>query len=465
MLLAFRWENARSFRDPMALSLEATTTSEDGIPREIPWRQGDTRTGHVKVLPAAGIFGANAAGKTNALRVMDDMRTFVVYSFQRSTRRKDPHTYSLRELRHPFRLDRDVEARSSTYEIDVIIAGVRHLYGFEVDDSHVISEWAIRFPRGKAATIFRRKEDRLEIKTPGSTAALKQVVKPDVLVLSAAKAVDYTELEPLYSWFEDNLVLASASSREMRWRETLKYMSSENRRDQVLRLLRVADLGITDASPENPDAENLERLQRLMGALSKAYELDEEAKETLPRPDINTVVGIFLSHKAAVGTVDFGAKDESLGTLVWLGMIAPVLRALAKGTVLLADEIESSLHPKLVAELVTMFQNSVSNPNNAQLIFNSHEARLLGNTADDRVIGRDQVWFAEKLNDGSTRLYPLTDSSPRREEAVARRYMEGRYGGTPLISHAEFTALARDIARDGSANDDPIDDGPDNGVE
>lgn len=456
MLLAFRAENARSFRDPMMLSLEATSLSEADVPRTIPWREGETRSGVVNVLPTLGIFGANASGKTNVLRVIDDMRDFVKHSFRFASVRKEATDWPLRGLRRPYRLDQNLAVRPSMYEIDVIINGVRHLYGFEVDDSRVLSEWAIRFPRGKPATIFRRAGDSLGIKTPGA-GALKQLVKPEVLLLSVAQAVDYIELEPLYRWFENNLFLASASSRQQRWRETLRYMEKADRRSQVIQLLQSADLGITDAVPENPEPGQEEKMEPFFAWLRSLLPMDQleglvETEILTQNPD--RIIGIHLSHRAADGTVQLEAKDESLGTLVWLGLIAPVLRALADGTVLLVDEIESSLHPRLVSELVTMFQNPGSNPNNAQLIFNSHEARLLGNSADDRVIGRDQVWFTEKLNDGSTRLYPLSDSSPRKEEAIARRYIEGRYGGIPLISHSEFTALAKAIAGSGGSGDD-----------
>jgi AAA15 family ATPase/GTPase len=110
--------------------------------------------------------------------------------------------------------------------------------------------------------------------------------------------------------------------------------------------------------------------------------------------------------------------------------------------VLLADELESSLHPNLVAHLVGLFQDPTTNPRKAQLIFNSHEASLLGNSVSDRTLGRDQVWFSEKLPDGATRLYPLSDLNPRKEEAVGRRYLAGRYGATPIIASEEFAEIA-----------------------
>jgi AAA15 family ATPase/GTPase len=110
--------------------------------------------------------------------------------------------------------------------------------------------------------------------------------------------------------------------------------------------------------------------------------------------------------------------------------------------VFLADELDASLHPALVAQLVRLFQDPKTNPHRAQLVFNSHDAMLLGESGSDRLLGRDQIWFTEKRGDGSTRLYPLADLDPRREEAIGRRYLAGRYGATPILSRDEFDATA-----------------------
>jgi AAA15 family ATPase/GTPase len=176
----------------------------------------------------------------------------------------------------------------------------------------------------------------------------------------------------------------------------------------------------------------------MMQLIQKEMNLDESMGEV----DDTPLLRIALSHRGKRESVDLDSTDESLGTLVWLGLIGPILDALANGSVLVVDELESSLHPTLVTQLVRTFQNHRTNPNGAQLIFNSFEASLLGNSVDDRVLGRDQVWFTEKLFDGSTRLYPLTDLSPRKAEAISSRYLDGRYGAIPLISDAEFDALA-----------------------
>jgi hypothetical protein len=214
-------------------------------------------------------------------------------------------------------------------------------------------------------------------------------------------------------------------------------LSDETRRDQVLSLLQAADLGITGAKKREPDPVIQERLRRAVRIL-RGVDDDPEGDEG---PTFDQM-GVRLTHRGAKGGVDLDADDESLGTRVWFGMIGPVVQALASGSVFLADELDASLHPALVAELVRLFQDPTTNPQQAQLVFNSHDASLLGDAVGSRLLGRDQIWFAEKRNDGATRLYPLIDFEPRKQESIGKRYLAGRYGATPILSHDEFAAAA-----------------------
>ena len=79
VLLAFRAKNVRSFRDEIELSLLSTRLAEEDVVRSVTWREGGRPIG---VLPVAGVFGANASGKSNVLKAMDDMRGHVLHSFR-----------------------------------------------------------------------------------------------------------------------------------------------------------------------------------------------------------------------------------------------------------------------------------------------------------------------------------------------------------------------------------------------
>ena len=130
-LLSFTARNVRSYREEVHLSLLATRLSDTGVVRDV-----DTAGASfpVSVLPVAGIFGANASGKSTVLRAMADMRAIVLGSF-----RHGDHETRIR--RYPFLLQGETGC-ASRFEVDLILSGVRGQYGFEVDDHKIIGEYA-----------------------------------------------------------------------------------------------------------------------------------------------------------------------------------------------------------------------------------------------------------------------------------------------------------------------------------
>lgn len=429
MLLSFRAENVRSFRDPVELSLLATTLAEPGVPRSIPWREGGSP---IDVLPVACLFGGNASGKSNALRAMDDMRRMVLNSFR-------GWRPSGGTGRRPFRLDRDSRHRPSRFEVDIVLSGVRHEYGFVVDDNSIVEEWAVRYPKGRAAKMFSRQGTRVtwgsSLSTPKSRS-ISELVRPNALILSTAAAADHPGLTPLHEWFRRNLRLAEAESRPQRHAFSASMLTHAGDREQVMALLRAADLGIVGLTEEPVDAETRERLEKVIRALTDAEDADDSVSI-----DVEALSTVRLHHAAEDGTEEvFAPADESMGTLVWLGMAGPIVDTLTRGSVLLADELDTSLHPALTHQIVRLFQDPQTNPRRAQLIFNSHDVTLLETGDQGRLLGRDQVWFAEKRADGSSKLYPLSDLDPRKDEAVAKRYLAGRYGGNPILADGDFDA-------------------------
>ena len=107
----------------------------------------------------------------------------------------------------------------------------------------------------------------------------------------------------------------------------------------------------------------------------------------------------------------------------------------------MVDELDGSLHPHLVQRFIQLFQSRRTNPRCAQLIFNAHDPTILGDSSQ-RALGRDQIWFTEKNTNGATTLYSMAEFQPKRDDALARRYLQGRYGGVPVLSPAEFEQAA-----------------------
>ena len=146
--------------------------------------------------------------------------------------------------------------------------------------------------------------------------------------------------------------------------------------------------------------------------------------------DIRTI------HKSAEGkSVSFEFKEESEGTQKLFSFAGPWIDSLKHGNVLFIDELHDNLHPTLVKFLVQLFHSDVTNKNNAQLVFTTHETSIL----NQDIFRRDQVWFCEKNKDQASQVYPLTDCSPRKgRENLELAYLSARYGALPFVKSSMF---------------------------
>ncbi|WP_377269825.1 ATP/GTP-binding protein [Peterkaempfera sp. SMS 1(5)a] len=377
----------------------------------------------VSVLPVIGIFGANASGKTNLLRALFDMRDAVRTSF--AAWATDPGV-----PRQPFKLDPAAADETTLYEVDLMLGArpVRYTYGFELSNERVEAEWLHAYPEGRRVVWFDREADRPESEGgeflfPGSGDSgpgagtgfqgrrdvLVSVTRPNALFLSTGATLNDPQLLALHRWFVDNLWLVTPG-RDVKARSdwTRRLLTESKRREDyrewLVELLSIADLGIN------------------------AIDIDRETGE------------IALRHRSSDGSdiaLDF-VGEESLGTHSWFAFLGPMLSVLDAGTVLLVDELDSSLHPTLAAEVVRLFQDPKSNPRGAQLIFTTHDATLLGSAVLDRPLAREQVWITSKKTSGETELYPLAAAGPGDDEDLERGYLRGKYGGSPRVSVGEI---------------------------
>ena len=244
-------------------------------------------------------------------------------------------------------------------------------------------------------------------------------------------------IAPLFRWFRRSFRLLESGNRETRITYTARNLKTPEARAGIIRLLQAADLGITEIErlPVDPDlVERVERVVRIFAGL------DDEPKSgrqvEIPIPDL-----VRLHHAGTEGPVAIDPWHESQGTLAWVSMMAPLFDAIRVGSVLLVDELDNSLHPQLVRQFVRLFQNPGTNPRCAQLVFNAHDPTILGDSGQ-RTLGRDQVWFTEKNEVGATTLYSMADFHPKGDEALGRRYLQGRYGAVPMLNPAAFDRAA-----------------------
>lgn len=421
MLIEFSATNFRSIREIQKLSLVAGTgkehlgqnTFDSGLP------------GFPRLLRSAVIYGANAAGKTNLLRALQFMHGLVLGSaaFQQETR----------VAHNPFRLSKQTTSQPSEFEVVFADEGVRYEYGFTVDAERIHDEWLIAYPHGRPQSWFERTynkkknahEWQFSSKLKGSPRVWRDATRANALFLSTATQLNSEQLSPIFRWFQKKLVIiVTGSPTQLNMGLTFQLLEQSDGKQRLLKFVKAADLGIDDLS-----------LQRVPLAAATAIG-GNVVREPQPGDQIPSVMRVTSYHKASDSeqriAMDLG--DESSGTVALFNSAGAWLNVLKNGEVILYDEIDTSLHPLMTRFLIGLFHEKSTNPKNAQLVFTTHDTSLL----DSEIFRRDQIWFIEKDRNGASRLYPLTEFSPRKDEKLERGYLRGRYGALPFIGELKL---------------------------
>jgi hypothetical protein len=388
MLRSFRVANHRSIRAEQELLL---TPAYD-----------KTRP----VVPVAAIFGANASGKSNLL----DALRFMQHAVRDSFADWKPGTGIPRT---PFKLDPAAAVEPSVYVVELLLDGVRHIYGFEIDDEKVREEWLYAYPHSRRRVIFDREGQQIRLGSTvadhrSRTALLAELTRENTLFLSAAAHANVADVMPLYTWFRAGMAFIVDEARHPDEQQIARDLSDPMTGERMLALLRAADMGIERITVE----------QALDGGYCLLFHHNDDGS---PLP--------FC--------------DEAHGTKLWLSYLRQLLHCLDNGGVLVIDEVDSSLHPRLTGRLLEMFKNPETNARNAQLVVACQDATLLGRDLGEDILPRDAVWFVKKDRNGMTTLYPLSDFKPRKDENTERRYLSGSYGAVAQLFDVEFEDAVR----------------------
>ncbi len=413
MLLEFRVRNFRSIRDDQALSLVAAPADKELVSTNL------APTG-LKGLPhavrSAVIFGPNASGKTTLLLALQYMRAVIVES---ATVIQPGQTFNVQ----PFRLDKGTAKEPTEFELSFVVDGVRHQYGFAMTAERIVSEQLLVWRTAKPTQWFSRKWDpetkgydyEFSSYLPGPKKLWQESTRPNALFLSTAAQLNSDALGPIAQYLTKSIVYLPAGALVDPAFSTSLLQSAEGR-SAVRDFLATADFSIAEVSTAERKGFRGE-VEFQPGGVTQARQV--EAEFLVP----------MFEHRTDNGSATFELHEESEGTQRFFTLAAPVLDVLKHGRTLVIDELDRSLHTLLVRRLVGMFHDPILNPLGAQLIFTTHDTSLLDHT----LFRRDQIWFTERDGSQATQVYPLTDFSPRKQEAWERGYLMGRYGAVPMF--------------------------------
>lgn len=381
MVLEIRLSNIFSFRDEVTLDLQAA---------KIQTKKARELEGNLfsvdgeQMLKSVALFGANASGKSNVIKAIRACVNMV----------RSSHNYNVdtRFAISPFKFE-DYANKPSSFYIRFLLNGVEYEYSFSFMHDEIITETLYYYPNGRKSLVFRRDESRGTEKK--DIYEFKTVIKrpfdvadntsKKTLYISRASQMGREIAQKIFLFFCNDIVLdyqvANIDSLDNLFKE---------RKEQMLEVLRTADSDIIDFKIQNNAITTFHRTNP-----SVAFDFETE---------------------------------ESEGTKTLFRMMVRMIGIIHEGKMLLVDEIDNSLHTQLVEFVIGMFNHS----NHAQLIYTIHNTHLL-NTDFQR---RDQVYFVNKREDGSSDLYSLFDFKDFRDTLdMEKAYLQGRFDAIPTISN------------------------------
>lgn len=423
MIVEFKVKNFLSIKDEQVLSFESTA---DNHLQELHCSR---ITPKLRLLKMAAIFGANASGKSNILKALSFMHEMILYS---ATKKQifDQTDFT------PFKLSRETLDTPGMFEITFILNGIKFIYGFKINKNAILEEWLFNHPKGKKSKLFIRKSIKKDDKTyeydydwgtslKGEKKKLSELTRQNSLYLSVSSQFKHVLLNKIFEWFKLKMKPMVTPRTDILNFTSLKCKENEEFKKDVLKFLKYADFKIDDIIFEKIRLKEQDILGLPMGEkLLKSLHRDKNREG---RKEFNK---ILFKHKVEEGEITFSNNlefsEESMGTQRYYELAGPLLDLINDGGVLYIDELESSLHTRLLSHLIKTF---LENSKEAQIIFTSHDLRIM--TLE--LFRRDEIWFTEMKNDGQTELYSLSDFHPRKDKSIINGYINGAYGAVPLL--------------------------------
>jgi AAA15 family ATPase/GTPase len=407
MLIEFRVANYRSIRENQTFSMVAA--------KDASHQDSNCMSSGISAIPqlirTAVLYGANASGKSNLITALGFMRNLIETS---AIGIREGQTFNVA----PFRFDPETAQQPSEFEVTFVQDGVRYQYGFTLNASRVIKEWLLVYVERKAQRWFEREYDAKTGKdkwyfgshlTGGKQRNLwSESTRANALFISTAVNLNSEQLRPIFNWFVNKLIIVGGNFQLLPF-YTMECIEKGLNKSQIVQFLQVQ---IKTKKGERREFR---------------FEAGKPAPAIEAMQEIDILMATLFHQGKNQDPIGFNLTEESHGTQQLFAYAGPMLEVLRDGKTLVVDELDSGLHSKMVRFLINLIQRDDSN--NAQLIFTTHNTSLL----DMDLFRRDQIWFMEKDQEQASHLYPLTDFSPRKGEALEKGYLMGRYGALPFF--------------------------------
>lgn len=416
MIIKFSFQNVLSFSKRQELSLKASAKHE----RLFDDRANSMDSGKdFKVLRSGVLYGANASGKSNLVKVFAQFQQYVLTGNQ---------NLDGQEIRVPsFQLADQFANKPAVFEMECFWGGKLYRYGFRIKRTGIEEEW-LYVKESRTTLVFQR--SRQEFHIPAKNTVLmeltsKKMVHSKAFLVTIGAQFNDPICAGFLDWLQKLNIISGFGDRIYKDYTVRRMKESKEFARKVVDLIRLVDFGIEDLAIQSHKRPKLELTTFPQSVMDGEF----GAMDGL----ISKRMVMNLHGQPMLKDFQFGVF-ESEGTQKFTQIIGPVLDALEKGNVLIIDELDTQLHSELIERIVLLFHNHQINKKNAQLIFTSNNTNLLS----AKVMRRDQIFFIEKDSFGSSHFYSLVNfkkdgKSPRNDEDIEGNYLKGKYGALPYM--------------------------------
>lgn len=404
MLSQFSFSNYKSFKKEAFLDFTAESIKdhEKSIIRD--------KTDGERFLPVLAIYGPNGGGKSTVLEALEYLSFLLLRPFAMSQMQNDSVFESImkrssemeiREKYHKF----DPACKEMPINFDIMFRtkGRQYRYQFSQLHNEIIEEnlYCQRLDENDADIIFERSVNECVLGEDLEGIPVEKIKGSMPLLAHAAINYDIEPVEEVVSWFMDiNFLDYDDPKKEQK----IFLPKNKKEKTRLFEMMQHMDINICDIREEK----------------------DAEGK----------IIGIYVKHIVEDGRIyEIPYEEESSGTRKLFSCLAQIMSCLKKGTLLVADELDAKLHPKLLQYIIELFTDAGSNQKGAQLLLTSHDIT----TMSPKVYRKDEIWFCALNPQNASKLYSLVSFKHENgqalgnDEAYGKQYLEGRYGADPYI--------------------------------